>query len=111
MKSTGIVKKVDEFGRIVVPIELRRKLDIDIKGSIEFFVQDQNVMLRKYTSGCSHCGLSGAVFELGNIKLCEACRDFCTGFAVSYFGGESSDFGLFTFLHKLGREKCHCHNK
>ena len=111
MKSTGIVRKVDEFGRIVIPVELRRNLDIDIKGSIEFFVDGQQVVLRKYTSGCSQCGLSGTVFELGKIKLCEACRDFCIGFAVGSFLGEGRDSGSFAFINKKEREKCHCNHK
>lgn len=111
MKSTGIVRKVDEFGRIVIPIELRRNLDIDTKGSIEFLVDGQHVILRKYASGCSQCGLSGTVFELGNIQLCEACRDFCTGFAVRYLMGETKDSGSLAFPDKSGRENCHCHHK
>lgn len=111
MKSTGMIRKVDEFGRIVIPIELRRKLDIDIKGAIEFFSDGQHVILRKYTSGCSQCGVDGAVFELGNVKLCEACRDFYTGFAVGYFIGEPKGSSSSAFKNKMGREKCHCKNK
>ena len=75
MKSTGIVRKVDELGRIVIPIELRRNLDIDIKDSLEIFVDGQNIILRKYTPGCSHCGFIGIVAELGSIKLCAECRN------------------------------------
>ena len=88
MKSTSIVRKVDEFGRVVIPLELRRDLGIDGKGSIELFVDGQHVVLRKYTSGCSHCGVGGAVFSLGTTNLCAACRDFYIGFAVGYFSGE-----------------------
>ena len=44
MKSTGIVRKVDELGRIVLPIELRRTLDIDIKDSLEIYVDDGNIV-------------------------------------------------------------------
>ena len=111
MKRAGIIRKVDEFGRIVIPIELRRKLDIDTKGSLEFFVDGEQVMLRKYTSGCSQCGLSSTVFELGSIQLCEACRDFCIGFAARYLVGESRNSGSLVAANKSGREQCHCRQK
>lgn len=48
MKSTGIVRKVDELGRIVLPIELRKKLNINIKDSIEIFINNENIILKKY---------------------------------------------------------------
>jgi len=48
MKSTGIVRKVDELGRIVLPIELRRSLGIDVKDSLEIFVDDGKIILKKY---------------------------------------------------------------
>ena len=48
MKSTGIVRKVDELGRVVLPIELRRSLNIDTKDSLEIFVDDDKVVLKKY---------------------------------------------------------------
>ena len=47
MKATGIVRKVDELGRIVLPIELRRTLDIEIKDPIEIFVDDEYIILRR----------------------------------------------------------------
>ncbi|MBI0579440.1 AbrB/MazE/SpoVT family DNA-binding domain-containing protein [Neobacillus cucumis] len=49
MKSTGIVRKVDELGRIVVPIELRRSLDIDLKDPIEIFFDGEQIILKKYS--------------------------------------------------------------
>lgn len=51
MKSTGIVRKVDELGRVVLPIELRRNLDINIKDSLEVFVDGEQVVLKKYQPG------------------------------------------------------------
>ena len=48
MKSTGIVRKVDELGRVVLPIELRRNLNINVKDSLEIFVDDEKVILKKY---------------------------------------------------------------
>lgn len=48
MKSTGIVRKVDELGRVVLPIELRRNLDINEKDALEIFVDDDRIILKKY---------------------------------------------------------------
>lgn len=48
MKSTGIVRKVDELGRVVLPIELRRNLDINEKDALEIFVDDDKIILKKY---------------------------------------------------------------
>ncbi|MNC54934.1 AbrB/MazE/SpoVT family DNA-binding domain-containing protein [Paenibacillus sp. FSL R5-0636] len=56
MKSTGIVRKIDELGRIVIPIELRRTMNLDIKDPVEIFVDDEKVILRKYAPGCAISG-------------------------------------------------------
>jgi len=48
MKSTGIVRKVDELGRIVIPIELRKNLNINIKDSLEIFISNDKIVLKKY---------------------------------------------------------------
>ena len=53
VKSTGIVRKVDELGRIVIPIELRRTLDIGIKDSLEIYVEDDQIILKKYMPACA----------------------------------------------------------
>ncbi len=47
MKSTGIVRKVDELGRVVIPIELRRNLDIEVKDALEIFVDGEQIVLKK----------------------------------------------------------------
>jgi transcriptional pleiotropic regulator of transition state genes len=75
MKTTGIVRKVDELGRVVIPMELRRNLDIDIKDPMEIFTDGDKIILRKYVPGCSHCGFIGIATTLGNISLCAECRD------------------------------------
>ena len=56
MKSTGIVRKVDELGRIVLPIELRRTLDIEVKDSLEIYVDGSQIILKKYEPACVFCG-------------------------------------------------------
>lgn len=55
MKSTGIVRKVDELGRVVLPIELRRTLNIAEKDALEIYVDEQNIILKKYEPACIFC--------------------------------------------------------
>ena len=56
MKSTGIVRKVDELGRVVIPIELRRTLGIEEKDSLEIFVEADRIILKKYEPACIFTG-------------------------------------------------------
>ncbi|MRX56587.1 AbrB/MazE/SpoVT family DNA-binding domain-containing protein [Bacillus idriensis] len=60
MKSTGVVRKVDELGRIVIPIELRRVLEIEIKDAIEIFVDDDKIILQKYMAH-NACAITGEI--------------------------------------------------
>ncbi|MED4533462.1 AbrB/MazE/SpoVT family DNA-binding domain-containing protein [Metabacillus fastidiosus] len=72
MKSTGIVRKVDELGRVVIPIELRRTLGIAEKDALEIYVDDERLILKKYKPNMT-CQVTGEVsddnFTLGNGKL------------------------------------------
>ncbi|NMR89793.1 AbrB/MazE/SpoVT family DNA-binding domain-containing protein, partial [Vibrio parahaemolyticus] len=63
MKSTGIVRKVDELGRIVIPIELRRTLNISVKDPLEIFVEDDKIILRKFSPSCTFCNETKDVIE------------------------------------------------
>lgn len=56
MKSTGVVRKVDELGRIVLPAEIRQSLGISVKDPLEFFVDGERIILKKYQPGCIFCG-------------------------------------------------------
>ena len=56
MKSTGIVRKVDELGRVVIPIELRRTLRIEEKDALEIYVDGERIILKKYEPACIFCG-------------------------------------------------------
>jgi AbrB family transcriptional regulator, transcriptional pleiotropic regulator of transition state genes len=67
MKSTGIVRKVDELGRVVIPIELRRTLDIKEKDSLEIYVDDDRIVLKKYKPNMT-CAVTGEVSE-NNLTL------------------------------------------
>lgn len=75
MKSTGIVRKVDELGRVVLPIELRRTLNIDIKDSLEIYVENDSIILRKYEPSCIFCGSSDAVKEFKGKNICGTCYE------------------------------------
>lgn len=73
MKSTGIVRKVDELGRIVLPIELRRTLDIDVKDALEIYVEGSQIILKKYESTCVFCGSSKDVVHFKDKNICHSC--------------------------------------
>lgn len=62
MKSTGIVRKVDELGRVVIPIELRRIMDIDVKDALEIFTDNEKIILKKYQPSMT-CVITGDVSE------------------------------------------------
>ena len=75
MKSTGIVRKVDELGRIVLPIELRRTLDIEIKDSLEIYVENDSIILKKYEPTCIFCGEGNNVINYGDKNICRECLE------------------------------------
>ena len=72
MKSTGIVRKVDELGRIVLPMELRRTLEIADKDQVEIYLDDQSIILQKYNPGCMFCGKPAEEYE--GRPICSSCR-------------------------------------
>jgi looped-hinge helix DNA binding domain, AbrB family len=75
MKSTGIVRKVDELGRVVLPKELRGTLNIDEKDALEIFVDDDKVVLKKYDPDCIFCGNARNVVNFKGKNICPECRE------------------------------------
>lgn len=73
MKSTGIVRQIDKLGRVVLPIELRRKLDIDQDSSLEIFVDGDSIVLKKYQPACVFCGEARDVVSYKGRNICRAC--------------------------------------
>ena len=73
MKSTGIVRKVDELGRIVLPIELRNTLDIAPKDALEIYVDGSTIILRKYEPACIFCEDARDVITFHGKNVCTAC--------------------------------------
>lgn len=79
MKSTGIVRKVDELGRIVLPIELRRVMDIQIKDSLEIMTEDDRIILKKYEPSCVFCSSKESLEEFKGRCICKKCREELLG--------------------------------
>ena len=73
MKSTGIVRKIDELGRLVLPIELRKNMHLEIKDPLEIFVEDDMIILRKYESSCIFCGDARDNIIYENKHVCKKC--------------------------------------
>jgi transcriptional pleiotropic regulator of transition state genes len=73
MKSTGIVRKVDELGRIVLPIELRRTLNIAEKDPLEIYVDESAIILSKYEPACIFCGNARGVEPFKGKNICADC--------------------------------------
>lgn len=73
MKSTGIVRPVDMFGRIVLPKELRSTLGITEKDSLEIFVEDSAIILKKYQPSCIFCGSMDRISNFKDHNVCLKC--------------------------------------
>lgn len=73
MKATGIVRKIDELGRIVLPIELRRTMGIDKKDPIEILVDGDQVVLKRYEPVCVFCGNKDNVQRFHGKIVCGEC--------------------------------------
>ena len=75
MKSTGIIRRMDELGRVVIPVELRRTLNIKTDDSLEVFVDGDFIMLKKYEPACIFCGNAKDVENIHGKNVCRNCLD------------------------------------
>ncbi len=73
MKSTGIVRNIDELGRIVVPKEIRRKLGIANTDPVEIYVEEDKIILTKYLPVCHFCSSSENIMEYKGKQICKSC--------------------------------------
>lgn len=73
MKSTGIVRKVDELGRIVLPIELRRTMGISERDPLEIYVDGDSIVMKKHEMTCVFCGSSEDVVDFKDKCICSSC--------------------------------------
>lgn len=75
MKSTGVVRKLDDLGRIVIPIELRRTMGIDLRDTLEIFVEDDRIILKKYNPACIFCNDARDVIHYKGKIICKRCLE------------------------------------
>lgn len=75
MKAIGIVRKVDDLGRVVIPRELRRTYDINIKDPLEIYVDGDNIILKKYEPECIFCGEASDVVGFYGKNICSTCMN------------------------------------
>ena len=73
MKSTGMIRRVDELGRVVIPKEIRNKLEIEEKDPIEIYVDGSSIVLKKVESNCIFCGNTKNLIEYKNKLICKRC--------------------------------------
>ena len=73
MKATGVVRKLDQLGRIVIPKELRTTMDMNSLDSLEIFVDGSDIILRKYQPACIFCGDAKDVVQIEGKNICRSC--------------------------------------
>ncbi len=74
MKATGMIRHIDELGRIVIPKEMRREMDLQSNDPVEIFVEGDHILLSKYTPTCIFCQGTEDVEVFKGKKVCRACR-------------------------------------
>ena len=73
MKSTGIVRKLDELGRIVLPIEMRRTFNLAEKDAVEIYVEGDSIILKKHQPNCILCGEAKNLIDYKGKLVCKSC--------------------------------------
>ena len=73
MKATGMVRQLDALGRVVLPIELRRTLDINTRDMLEILVEGNSIILRKYEPNCHFCGSGSSLTPFKEKMICRRC--------------------------------------
>ena len=73
MKSTGIIRKMDELGRVVIPIEIRNQFDIVEKDPIEIYVDGSSIVLKKFEPNCIFCGSTKTLLTYNDKLICKNC--------------------------------------
>lgn len=75
IKSTGIIRRMDELGRVVIPMEIRNQFKIVEKDPMEIFVDGSSIVLRKYEPNCIFCGSTKDLYEHDDKLICSKCVD------------------------------------
>ncbi len=72
-KNTGIIRKMDELGRVVIPIEIRNQLKIAEKEPIEIYVDGESIVLKKFEANCIFCGSNKGLVRYKEKNICNNC--------------------------------------
>ena len=75
MKSTGIIRRMDELGRVVIPIEIRNQFNIAEKDPMEIYVDGSSIILKKFEPNCIFCGNTKNLLEYNDKLICEKCKN------------------------------------
>ena len=75
MKSLGVVRRIDELGRIVLPVETRKRLGLEAKDPVEIFVEKDRIVLKKYEPCCIFCGDTDDTVLYREKRICKSCLD------------------------------------
>ena len=97
MKSTGIIRKVDDLGRIVLPIELRRTLDIAERDELEIYMENDRIILQKFEPACIFCGSSRSLVSFRRKNVCQECIRKMADYKRNPLNGEKPFRGCFLF--------------
>lgn len=73
MKATGIVRRVDELGRVVLPMEIRQVMNIDPKDALEIYTEEGRIILQKYHLSCTFCQNKDDLVSFGDKRVCSEC--------------------------------------
>lgn len=73
MNATGVLRKIDGLGRIVIPMEIRNKLDISQNDPLEIHVEGSQIVIKRYEPDCTFCGSSKNVVEYKGKNICDKC--------------------------------------
>ncbi len=73
MKSTGMIRKLDDLGRIVLPSELRKNLGLENQDELEIFIEGECIILQKFAPSCVFCGCGENLVRYYDKNLCETC--------------------------------------
>ena len=79
MKATGIVRRVDQLGRIAIPIDLRREFDLKIKDDVEIFTEGDTIIFKKHVPACVFCGEVEDVSDFKGKIVCKGCLESMKG--------------------------------
>ena len=75
MKSTGMTRQIDELGRFVLPVEIRRTLGIELRDTLEIYTDNDRIILRKHSPACLFCDGTESILLFEGKRICRECLD------------------------------------